>query len=64
MLCSFCNLPIDRSTASKGIAERFYCSEFCAKSDNVPALSQKDQVDRRYLQRLRRLLALRQAKAA
>ncbi len=61
MLFSFCHLPIDRTTASKGIAERYYCSEFCANSDNVPALSQKDQMDRRYLQRLKRLLALRQA---
>jgi hypothetical protein len=61
MQCSVCNLPIDRITATKGIAERFYCSEFCANSDNVPALSQNDQMDRRYLRRLKRLLALRQA---
>jgi hypothetical protein len=61
MQCSFCHLPIDRFAPLKSKTGRFYCSEFCADSENVPPSSRKDQTDRRYLLRLERLLALRQA---
>jgi hypothetical protein len=54
---------IDRNNAWKGIADRFYCNEFCADSECViPSRQQslKDRFDRQYLARLERLVALRQ----
>ena len=59
MPCLFCDQPIDRNNAWKGAADRFYCSEFCADSENsytVERRMQKEVFDRQYLERLRRLL--------
>ena len=62
MHCLFCDQPIDRNNAWKGAADRFYCSEFCADSECVnPSRQQslKERLDRQYLARLERLVALR-----
>ena len=64
MLCVFCSKTIDPSSAWKGTFGRFYCSEFCADSETVVPVHdkvQKEQIDRQYLQRLERLVPLRQA---
>jgi hypothetical protein len=64
MRCAFCHQAIDRSTAWKGSASRFYCSEFCSDSETaVPAQRRvlKDRIDRQYMERLERLLPLRRA---
>jgi hypothetical protein len=69
MRCPSCNQPIDHDTAWKGTADRFYCSEFCADSENIvslptPRRSLRERFDRQYMQRLERLVALRKQHAA
>jgi hypothetical protein len=64
MRCVFCHQEINRKTAWKGSAGRFYCSEFCADSETtVPAQRRvaKDRIDRQYMERLERLLPLRRS---
>jgi hypothetical protein len=58
MRCPLCHLLIDPRTAWKNSANRFYCSEFCADSEDytVERCRQKEVFDRQYLERLRRLL--------
>ncbi len=63
MQCVVCRQPISSSTAWKGSGNRFYCSEFCAESESEIATGvapRKDLIDRQYLERLQRLLSLRQ----
>lgn len=63
MHCSLCGQSLQPEHAWKGTTARFYCSEFCAESENVPPSRpnlQKAQIDQRYLDRLERLLPLRQ----
>ena len=63
MQCSLCSQPLEPGHAWKGTADRFYCSELCADFDNfIPSRSnlQKAQIEQRYLERLQRLLPLRQ----
>jgi hypothetical protein len=69
MRCPTCNQAIDHDKAWKGTAGRFYCSEFCADSENVvslppPRRSLREHFDRQYMQRLERLVALRKQHAA
>ena len=64
MRCALCHQEINRETAWKGSASRFYCSEFCAESETVvPSQLRvpKDRIDRQYMERLERLLPLRRA---
>lgn len=59
MKCPNCHSVIDRDTAWKGSANRFYCSEFCAdiEAQDVSSSSvSKDAIDRQYIERLQRLL--------
>jgi hypothetical protein len=59
MRCCSCHLIIDPRTAWKNSTNRFYCSEFCADSENsytVERCMQKEVFDRQYLERPRRLL--------
>ena len=59
MKCPNCHSVIDRDTAWKGSANRFYCSEFCADIEAQDASSSgvsKDEIDRQYIERLQRLL--------
>jgi len=59
MRCPFCHLIVDPRSAWKSSADRFYCSEFCADSEDsytVERCRQKEVFDRQYLERLRRLL--------
>ena len=59
MKCPNCDAVIDRDTAWKGSASRFYCSEFCADIETQDASSSsvsKDEIDRQYIERLQRLL--------
>jgi len=61
MRCPSCRLLIDSRTAWKDSSNRFYCSEFCADSETSLAgekFTPKEVHDRRYLERLRRLLPL------
>jgi hypothetical protein len=37
MHCACCSQPIDPKLAWKGASERFYCSEFCADSEEPEA---------------------------
>ncbi len=63
MQCFVCRQPISSIRAWKGSANRFYCSEFCADSEAETATNvapRKDLIDRQYLDRLQRLLPLRQ----
>jgi hypothetical protein len=63
MRCALCHQPIDLRSAWKGTRERFYCSEFCADSEGSVAIDQNSQkrlIDRRYVERLERLLPLMQ----
>jgi hypothetical protein len=69
MRCPTCDQTIDQDKAWKGAADRFYCSEFCADSENVVMLpparrSLREHFDRQYMQRLERLVALRKRHAA
>jgi len=67
MHCPICDQAIDEDKAWKGTADRFYCSEFCADSENVvplPHTSLRERFDRQYMQRLERLVALRKRHAA
>jgi hypothetical protein len=70
MKCAFCHQPIGTKPGWKGTSDRYYCSEFCADSENVLPLRQqrpevqKDRIDRQYIQRLERLLQFRQARGA
>ena len=67
MHCPFCHQRLDVKTAWKGTAGRFYCSEFCADSENAIPVWQavrKDEIDRQYLDRLQRLQILRQTTGA
>ncbi|MGA3138648.1 MAG: hypothetical protein ABSD09_07160 [Xanthobacteraceae bacterium] len=69
MRCPTCNQSIDHDKAWKGTANRFYCSEFCADSENIvslppPRRSLREHFDRQYMQRLERLVALRKQHAA
>jgi hypothetical protein len=69
MRCPTCNQAVDHDKAWKGTADRFYCSEFCADSENVvslppPRRSLREHFDRQYMQRLERLVALRKQHAA
>jgi len=67
MRCPSCDQAIEQDKAWKGTAERFYCSEFCADSENVvplPRRSLKEHFDRQYMRRLERLVALRKQHAA
>jgi hypothetical protein len=69
MRCPTCNQAIDHDKAWKGTADRFYCSEFCADSENIvslppPRRSLREHFDRQYMQRLERLVALRKQHAA
>jgi hypothetical protein len=73
MHCLFCKQPIQRDRAWRVASDRFYCSEFCAEAETenrVPGerpgahprprpAFQKAQMDRRYVERLQRLLPLR-----
>jgi len=64
MRCAFCHQTIDRSTAWKGSASRFYCSEFCSDSETIVPTQRrvlKERIDRQYMERLERLLPLRRA---
>jgi hypothetical protein len=64
MRCAFCRQTIDRSTAWKASASRFYCSEFCSDSETVVPTQHrvaKDRIDRQYMERLERLLPLRRS---
>jgi hypothetical protein len=75
MQCMFCGRPIERASAWKAGPNRFYCSEFCAEAElekpasQVPTNTrprpqlgfQKAQMDRRYVERLQRLLPLRRS---
>jgi hypothetical protein len=64
MRCVFCHQEINRKTAWKGSAGRFYCSEFCSDSETViPSQRRvlKDRIDQQYMERLERLLPLRRA---
>jgi hypothetical protein len=64
MRCAFCHQNINRQTAWKGSAGRFYCSEFCSDSEAAvptPRLVPKDRIDRQYMERLERLLPLRRS---
>lgn len=64
MRCAFCHHEINRKTAWKGSAGRFYCGEFCSDSEAaVPAQQRvmKDRIDRQYMERLERLLPLRRS---
>ena len=66
MRCPSCDQAIEHNKAWKGTAG-FYCSEFCADSENVislPRTSLKERFDRQYMQRLERLVALRKQHAA
>jgi hypothetical protein len=59
MRCPSCHLIIDSRTAWKNSINRFYCSEFCADSEISAPFdrgTQKEVLDRQYLERLRRLL--------
>jgi hypothetical protein len=59
MRCPSCHLIIDPRAAWKNSTNRFYCSEFCADSENsyiIEQRIQKEVFDRQYLERLRRLL--------
>jgi len=59
MRCLSCHLIVDPRTAWRNSTNRFYCSEFCADSENsyiVEQRMQKKDFDRQYLERLRRLL--------
>jgi hypothetical protein len=59
MRCLSCQLLIDPRTAWKNSTNCFYCSEFCADSEitaPVEQYTQKELLDRQYLERLRRLL--------
>jgi hypothetical protein len=63
MRCPSCHLIIDSRTAWKNSFNRFYCSEFCADSEistpfdqDTQQGTQKEVLDRQYLERLRRLL--------
>ena len=67
MHCPVCGQAIDEDKAWKGTADRFFCSEFCADSENVvplPLPSLRERFDRQYMQRLERLVALRKQHAA
>jgi hypothetical protein len=69
MRCPTCNQAIDHDQAWKGTEDRFYCSEFCADSENIvslppPRRSLREHFDRQYMQRLERLVALRKQHAA
>jgi hypothetical protein len=69
MRCPTCNQAIEHDKAWKGTADRFYCSEFCADSENIvslppPRRSLREHFDRQYMQRLERLVALRKQHAA
>ena len=67
MLCPLCHRTINPKAAWKVAADRFYCSEFCAESETYIPVRQhvsKELMDRLYLQRLERLLPLRQARTA
>jgi hypothetical protein len=69
MRCPTCSQAIDHDKAWKGTADRFYCSEFCADSENIvslppPRRSLREHFDRQYMQRLERLVALRKQHAA
>jgi hypothetical protein len=62
MHCPFCHQALDPKKAWKGTADRFYCGEFCAESETVIPIQQhrlKERLDRQYLERLERLVALR-----
>lgn len=69
MRCSFCAETIDPNAAWKGSGERFYCSEFCADSETIIPVRhelpqdgpRKEQIDRQYVERLARLIPLRQS---
>jgi hypothetical protein len=63
MRCPCCRQTIEPGRAWKGSDNHFYCSEFCADSEDIAAPSSppsKDQIDRAYLNRLERLLPLLQ----
>jgi hypothetical protein len=71
MNCPVCDLVIDEHKAWKGMADRFYCSEFCADSEGdsdkvvaLPTTSPRERFDRQYMKRLHRLVALRKQYAA
>ena len=60
MRCSNCNSIIDPRTAWKSTSN-FYCSEFCADAGVECTLNpayrlSKDEIDRQYIERLRKLL--------
>lgn len=60
MFCAQCRQPIDPRTAWVTSSD-YYCSEFCAEAesaDMVPVRHavQKDEIDRKYLERLQRHL--------
>jgi hypothetical protein len=75
MQCMFCGRPIKRDSAWRAGPNHFYCSEFCAEAElekpaaQAPANArlrprlafQKAQMDRRYIERLQRLLPLRRS---
>jgi hypothetical protein len=60
MQCGFCGTPIEHKSAWKGARHRFYCSEFCADSEEsatAPAAATLSQLHReRPYERLERLL--------
>jgi hypothetical protein len=65
MICTYCQMPVDPKAAWKGASHAFYCSEFCADTETTTETAkltpdrrslQKDQIDRQYLERLKRLL--------
>jgi hypothetical protein len=63
MRCPFCHQALNLKEAWKGTADRFYCGEFCADSETAISIQQhllKERLDRQYLQRLERLVTLRQ----
>lgn len=64
MRCPCCRQKIEPGRAWKGGDNRFYCSEFCADSENFVdsprSPPRKDEIDRAYLSRLERLLPLLQ----
>jgi hypothetical protein len=62
MRCVFCDRPLEIRSAWKGARDRFYCSEFCADSEESELAPARDSapllqhhLNRRY-ERLERLL--------
>jgi hypothetical protein len=71
MRCASCHKVIDSKNAWKSSSGCFYCSEFCADSENsapdsensapIDQHTQKQLIDRQYVDRLQRLLPLVQS---